>query len=67
MSNTSTYVVVGTLGVIGLVSIAGLVGGLVDAKKTTDTTKNVAATPAPTAMGGTRRKHRAHRNRTRRA
>jgi len=66
MSDTSTKVALGTVGVIGLVTIIGFVSGMMEGK-----IHNNKATPA--SVGGahskrhTRRKHRTLRNRTRRA
>ena len=65
MSSNSTAITVGTIVAIGLVTLCGLGAGLLEGKKKADNIKETA--PVSGGARRTRRKHRAHRNRTRRA
>jgi hypothetical protein len=63
MSDTGTIAILSTVGVIGLVTIVGLVSGAMEGKKKHNE-------KVETSVGGsrhTRRKHRRRRNGTRRA
>jgi hypothetical protein len=64
MYDTGTIAILSTVGVIGLVTIVGLVSGAMEGKKIHNEKEKA------TSMGGSRRTHRKHharRNGTRRA